>query len=339
MQSSVQLNRMAVLDLVAEQVRSPNLRPLDIRKDLLRVADLIELCFAGTMDEDGREYLRQMRQAARDAHFLGWAPEAAERVAMPLSGFVWEEGGQLIGNLSLIPMSRQGRRVYLIANVAVHPDYRRRGIARALTQTALEYLEKKQVGSAWLQVREDNPAAHHLYLSLGFIERARRAAWEATPRPRRLASQLPGGLQITSRQPGDWPYQKVWLVDNYPPEVDWNLNFRVSDFKPGFWVDLLHFLDGNAPRHWAIRRSGRLAALLTWQSTRTFADNLWLAAPYSLDSDTIFRLLSHALYDLPDKRAVSVNYPSGISEDAFIAAGFTNRQTLIWMEARLANQS
>ncbi len=326
---------MAVLDTIANLTPYPQLRPLDIRKDLTRVADLIELCFASTMDEDGKEYLRQMRQAARDAHFLGWAPEAAERVAMPLSGFVWEEEGRLVGNLSLIPMSRQGRRVYLIANVAVHPDFRRRGIGRVLTQTALTHLERKQVGSAWLQVREDNPAAHRLYLSLGFIERARRSAWEAYPHARGLAAQRQSDIQITTRQPRDWPYQKAWLAINYPPEVDWNLNFRLSEFKPGFWLDFIHFLDGNSPKHWASRRSGQLTAVATWQPTRTFADNLWLAAPYSTDSDSLYQLLSRVLSELPDRRAVSVNYPSGSAEDAFIASGFVNQQTLVWMEAIL----
>ena len=326
---------MAVLDTIGNLTSYPQLRPLDIRKDLTRVADLIELCFASTMDEDGKEYLRQMRQAARDAHFLGWAPEAAERVAMPLSGFVWENEGQLLGNLSLIPMSRQGRRVYLIANVAVHPDYRRKGIARALTQTALIHLERRQVGSAWLQVREDNPAAHNLYLSLGFVERARRTAWEAYPHAKELLSRSQSSIQITSRQSRDWPFQKTWLASNYPPEVDWNLNFHINEFKPGFFPDLLHLLDGNSPKHWASRRSGQLTALVTWQPTRTFADNLWLAAPYSTDSESLYQLLTRVLYDLPDRRAVSVNYPSGLSEDAFIASGFVNRQTLIWMEAVL----
>lgn len=327
---------MAVLDTIGNLTTYPQLRPLDVRKDLMRVADLIELCFASTMDEDGKEYLRQMRQAAKDAHFLGWAPEAAERVAMPLSGFVWEDEGRLVGNLSLIPMSRHGRRVYLIANVAVHPDFRRRGIARALTQTALDHLVRKQVGSAWLQVREDNPAAHRLYLSLGFVERARRTAWEAYPHATATAPYSGQcNIQITSRQSRDWPYQKAWLTTNYPPEVDWNLNFRLSEFKPGFWLDFLHFLDGNSPKHWASRRSGQLTAVVTWQPTRTFSDNLWLAAPYSTDSDSLYHLLSRVLYELPDRRAVSVNYPSDLSEDAFIASGFVNRQTLIWMEAIL----
>lgn len=59
------------------------------------------------------------------------------------SGFVWEENGQIIGNLSLIPSTKGGRRVVVIANVAVHPDHRRRGIAHELTQRALQTLRQQ----------------------------------------------------------------------------------------------------------------------------------------------------------------------------------------------------
>ena len=65
---------------------------------------------------------------------------------MPPAGLVWKEdspdggGRRLVGNLSLIPIGLQGKRGYLIANVAVHPDFRGRGIGRELTTTALELL-------------------------------------------------------------------------------------------------------------------------------------------------------------------------------------------------------
>jgi ribosomal protein S18 acetylase RimI-like enzyme len=328
---------MAVLELLSESVNNPNLRALDAGKDLLRVADLIELCFANTMDADGKEYLRQMRQVARNARFLSWAPEAVEQVAMPLSGIVCEEAGNLVGNLSLIPMMRQGHRIYLIANVAVHPDYRRRGIARALTQTALAHLRRKQVWAAWLQVRDDNPAAHSLYQALGFIERGRRTAWETYPKTNNPLKRASGGISITPRQSRDWLMHKTWLLENYPPEVDWNLNFHLNDFKPGLLSDFFHFIEGTSLRHWTARRRGYLTGLLSWQPSRTFSDNLWLALPETLDSDAVFSLLTQALHDIPEKKQLSLNYASGRSEDAFIAAGFENHQTLIWMEARLRN--
>ena len=116
---------------IAQAATSP-IRKVNIRQDLLSVADLIEICFAQTLDEDGREYLRQLRWTARDMNYLSWLQGAAERIAPPLYGLVWEENGRIIGNLSLIPLNHNGKLIYLIANVAVHPDFRRQGIGPCL---------------------------------------------------------------------------------------------------------------------------------------------------------------------------------------------------------------
>jgi hypothetical protein len=77
-------------------IRSPFLRTLNARQDLNQVADLVELCFAKNMDEDGRMYLQQMRRIAAEAYYLYFT-------SIRLEGFVWEEGGKIIGNVTLIP--------------------------------------------------------------------------------------------------------------------------------------------------------------------------------------------------------------------------------------------
>ena len=51
----------------------PQLRPLNIVRDLPGVADLVEKCFADTMDAEGRNYIQQMRRAGQDNAFLRWA--------------------------------------------------------------------------------------------------------------------------------------------------------------------------------------------------------------------------------------------------------------------------
>jgi len=69
-----------------------NLRPFDVRRDLLAVADLVELCFANSLDTDGRLYIRQMRQAAHSGGRLSaWSNQEA-----PLMGMVWVEGGYVV---------------------------------------------------------------------------------------------------------------------------------------------------------------------------------------------------------------------------------------------------
>ena len=129
----------------------PHLRPLNVLRDLAAVADLIELCFSPTMDNDGQRYLSDMRRASRDDSFLRWASRVSETASMPLMGYVWEQDGHIVGNASLIPFRDQGKRVYLIANVATHPDYRRRGIGRALTERVMKQARDKRASAIWLR--------------------------------------------------------------------------------------------------------------------------------------------------------------------------------------------
>lgn len=61
-----------------------------------------------------------------------------------------------------------------IATLAVHPDVRRRGIARSLLVTALRHAAREGCESALLEVRAGNLAAQSLYQSFGFEVVGRR---------------------------------------------------------------------------------------------------------------------------------------------------------------------
>ena len=67
-------------------------------------------------------------------------------------------------------------------NVAVHPDFRRQGIAEALVNGLVEHL--KTVGSRCLtlEVRASNTPAIDLYEKLGFSEIGRRRNYYRNPR-------------------------------------------------------------------------------------------------------------------------------------------------------------
>ena len=78
------------------------LRPFDVQRDLGPVADLVETCFAETLDPDGKRYIERMRSAAKNKSFLHWAALNFEIPNMPFSGYVWEQDGRMIGNASNI---------------------------------------------------------------------------------------------------------------------------------------------------------------------------------------------------------------------------------------------
>lgn len=309
----------------------PNIRPMNVLRDLSAVADLIELCFSSTMDNDGQRYLSDMRRASRDDSFLNWASHMAESASMPLTGYIWEQDGRIVGNASLIPFRDHGKRVYLIANVATHPDYRRRGIGRALTERAMLQARAKNAISIWLHVRDDNPGAIELYQGLGFQEVARRTAWYAGS-----DRQLPGtqsGIEIVPRHPRFWPLQLKWLHKLYPDSLSWYHSWNLNAFRPGFWnwVYLL-FVDSQV-RQWAAVRGDELLGTLTWLPQSGRSESLYAAIGEGADGEVLTRLLVHAQRSLSHYSALSLDFPAGEMTEAIRAAGFSPRRTLLWMRA------
>ncbi|MBI2153217.1 MAG: ribosomal protein S18-alanine N-acetyltransferase [Candidatus Rokubacteria bacterium] len=64
-----------------------------------------------------------------------------------------------------------------ITNLAVHPDWRRQGIARALVEAILEDARRRQLSVALLEVRPTNAEALSLYEGLGFQVVGRRRGY------------------------------------------------------------------------------------------------------------------------------------------------------------------
>lgn len=83
-----------------------------------------------------------------------------------LRGFVWEEDGQAVGVTNVLRMGNTDR--WLIGNVSVLPEYRRRGIARKLVQASVDFARERGAKSIVLDVVSGNVPAYELYVRLGF---------------------------------------------------------------------------------------------------------------------------------------------------------------------------
>ncbi len=64
-----------------------------------------------------------------------------------------------------------------IVTVAVAPERRRQGLARALAAAGLAEARRRGAATAFLEVAVDNPGAIALYRSLGFAETGRRRGY------------------------------------------------------------------------------------------------------------------------------------------------------------------
>jgi GNAT superfamily N-acetyltransferase len=308
----------------------PHMRPLNILRDLSTVADLIELCFSPTMDTDGQRYLADMRRASRNDSFSGWASRITDTASLPMMGYVWEESNKIVGNASLIPFRYEGKRIFLIANVATHPDHRRCGIGRALTECVMQQARDKKADATWLHVRDDNPGAIKLYEDLGFRELARRTTWTASP-----DSFLPkpdSDIQIVSRHPHFWLRQQEWLRRLYPESLNWYQPLNISALKPGLmnWLYLL-FVDLNIAQ-WAAIRGADLLATLSWMPHGGRLDSIYAGTGTDSSPEALTQLLVHARRTLSSRTTLSLDYPAGEMTDAISAAGFKARRTLLWMK-------
>ncbi len=230
-----------MVSLTVSHKRGHGLRYLDPARDLPEVVRLLNEVFAEEMDAAGRRALREMRWLARLTPLLGSWVFGPGIYGRALVAFVWEEDGRIVGHASVQRLDRWGRR-WLVANVAVAEPYRNRGIGRRLMEAVLDHVRTQ--GGTWavLQVRADNPAALHLYRTLGFEPiggeirwsglltssvprtdrevRLRRLSWREMGEVRALFSRAQSeearwwteGLSDPAAFPMDWEGLGTWLL-------------------------------------------------------------------------------------------------------------------------------
>lgn len=87
--------------------------------------------------------------------------------------WVLESAGRLIGHGVLSVGAGEAH----ILNVCIAPAYQGRGHGRVLLQRLLDVARWQQAGQVFLEVRPSNPAAQHLYHSIGFNEVGRRPGY------------------------------------------------------------------------------------------------------------------------------------------------------------------
>ena len=81
-------------------------------------------------------------------------------------GFAVVEDSQVAAYGGMLTVLDEGQ----ITNIAVSPDYRRKGFARAILSALEEYAKDNGIEFLTLEVRESNSAARALYLSEGWKE-------------------------------------------------------------------------------------------------------------------------------------------------------------------------
>lgn len=147
---------------IQSAVVTPYIRPVD-RADLEPVARLERQCFHEPWPP---EAFAQFVDAA--GFLVAIVPEVGglDRTTTPIDG-------KLAGYIVTTPAAERSHSTVHIRNLAVAPEYRRRGVARRLIRASIDRYPMEVFECARLEVRASNDAALSLYRNAGFRVRQR----------------------------------------------------------------------------------------------------------------------------------------------------------------------
>ena len=244
-----------IASALSKRCAQNGLRPFDPRRDSKPVIELIAVAFGDRLGPAGQAALAEMRRIVRWDSLLRWFYWPGASGVMPARGFVWVEEGRVVGNASL--RRAPGWGGFLIGNVAVHHDWRGRGIAGELVEAALGEVATRDGRWVGLEVRADNQVARRLYERLGFREVGRT-----------VHMLRPAGLPLVCSPPSHFPLRRgrcrdstslVKLVHAIVPEpLRPLLELRRRDYQLGWEHTLDCWLDGRREVWWVIEEHGTI---------------------------------------------------------------------------------
>lgn len=310
------------------------LRPVNLSRDLGQIAALMELVFGPEMDPESRAAMREMQWLARSGPWL-WLLARLYQVGEGfIPGFVWVEEGRIVGNVSVRRVGARGEG-WLIGNVAVHPDWRRRGIGWALIEAAVGLMQERGGRWAGLMVEQENLPALRLYEKMGFHRLGAMTTWRGRPARPPRPPETPE-VYIRKRRPDEWEAEYLLARMARPPGLNWLEPLSRQDFRVGVLSELANVLNGRREEHWVVAEGRRLlAALRLMASWRGEAHEMALFIHPSARGRFEAGLLAHGLSRLfPSNRPVQIAHPAGDDEveTALRDLGFTPVRTLIHMK-------
>ncbi len=306
---------------------APGLRRLRRWRDMGGVAALITRSFPRGVDRTGRRMLAEMSALGR-AGIVGWllAPLIVPSAAYA-EGFVWEEGGSIIGNASLSEVEGNAGR-FVLSNVAVDPDHRRRGIGRALVEATMDLARQRGATLLQLQVEPENLPAVHLYTDLGFRSLTTRTLWTLRPIPRPLDPR--SERETRPRFPTEWSLQWALAQRLHPEGLLWPHPLHDGLFRRNAGLGRVA---AGGVGHWAWPAEGRPQG---WVTARRAGDpgdwRLVLLVEPEGRAMGEGPLLRRALAELEGRaRRIVVELPAGTAEQELTVLGFIAERTLMWM--------
>ena len=127
------------------------------------------------------DHLDEVAELERICFSVPWSRNMlAEELDNLLSAFLvaLDDFGRVVGYAGLQVVLDEG----YIANIAVFPEHRRKGVAGQLLQVFMNFAEANRLAFLTLEVRASNQAAIALYANRGFEEVGRRKNYYEHPK-------------------------------------------------------------------------------------------------------------------------------------------------------------
>lgn len=240
---------MATSFFPVETRSAHSIRPINLARDMSRVMYLLNRVFSASLDAEGRRALNSM---SNQPALMLQLHRLSKRIA---PGFIYELNGQIIGNVSLIPTASKGR--IIIANVAVHEDFRRRGIARMMLEATLEYLDNYQIKTVMLQVDVENKGARQLYFDLGFKTVGSTTLWSAMPNSwHELGVVHSADIRLLRAKEN----QQAYALDcaTFSRDLCWPDPIERNVYHGNWWKWIDNFLNGKSAESWVVTAGDKL---------------------------------------------------------------------------------
>lgn len=313
------------------------LRPIDMARDVPQIVELLKLAFGEALEFDEGQLLGDDVSTSISTLFYRLNP-ATSRLT---NGFVWVAEGRIVGNVTLLSTKAWDR--YLVANVAVHPAYRRRGIARAMMHAVTSAVKKRGGRAILLQVVKDNDSAIDLYRSLGYAGVGHMSTWySSSSRLRRLDPPAGApGIDIRPLPGSQW--REAYALDTacVPADLNWPEPLRPDAYRRTLWQRLGDMMNSRLFETWtAADANDRLAGLATissqWGRSHLLTLRVHPAAAGQLERPLLAKLVRRLQY-LP-RRNVRIDHPDddAATNALLTEANFTVQRTLTHMRLDLS---
>jgi len=93
-----------------------------------------------------------------------------------------------------------------------------------------------------------------------------------------------------------------------------------------------NFFSETRLRHWGVEKQDHLLGILSWKTTSSYADQLWLAAATKNEDTVLKTLLPYIHWQGRTRRPLSIDLPVDRAVNILSEAGFRINHTLVWME-------